>query len=144
MKKFAIVGLSCLVLIVCSCGKYSNCLYYTGDARFQVDPNSAATPGLNTVWGYEYFTGGHRGVVVIRTAYNEFLAFERTCTCDSNSAVVVSHDWGTQILECPLCGSLYSVNNYGYPVDDSENNNTTQCPLYQYSTRFNGGTLYVY
>lgn len=129
-----------VALLFTACVNNNECKVSIGDATFQCDPNSAAYSGLNHVGGYEYFTGGHRGVVVVRLSLTEFMAFERTCPCDNDSRVVVSSDYGAQVLECPTCHTLFSTNNYGNPMDGA----ATRCPLYQYSTRYTGGILYVY
>lgn len=137
MKK--IVFLLAIVLLG-ACENNRDCKISIGDATFQCEPNSAAYSGLNHVGGYEYFTGGHRGVVVIRLSLTDFIAFERTCPCDNNSRVEVSDTYGSMVLECPTCHSLFSVNDYGNSMTGS----VTQCPLYRYETSYNGGTLYIY
>ncbi len=118
----------------------NNCHVTIGKANFSCNPNSAAYPGLNHVGGYEAFTGGHRGIMVIRLSQTDFVAFERTCPCDNNSRVEVSADYGYMVLQCPTCGSLFSVNDMGFPMTGS----SVECPLHQYSTNYTGGTLYVY
>ena len=108
--------------------------------NFTIEPNSAYYSGLNNVGGYMYFTGGHRGVVVVRTAYDQFVAYERTCPADSTSRVEISEEFGSSVLECPDCHSCFSVYADGVPLDGS----ATPCPLYQYSTSYSGGQLWVY
>lgn len=141
MKKalpYLLLALSTIALT--SCGREQRCNVPIGMTNFTIEPNSAYYSGLNNVGGYMYLTGGHRGVVVIRTAYDQFVAYERTCPADSTSAVEVTSDWGSSILECPKCHTLFVVNADGYPMDDG----ATACPLYQYSTAYSGGVLSVY
>lgn len=143
LKRLYIIPLVfCLLLTATlgACKKTNQCKVSIGNASFSIDPNSALYSRLNTVGGYEYFSGGHHGVVVVRTGYNEFVAFERTCPLDDSSRVVVSETWGSTILECPTCHSLFSTHNYGTPMDGS----ATPCSLYPYSTTYDGSTLYVY
>lgn len=141
MKKalpYLLLALSTIALT--SCGREQRCNVPIGMTNFTIEPNSAYYSGLNNVGGYMYLTGGHRGVVVIRTAYDQFVAYERTCPADSTSAVEVTSNWGSSILECPKCHTLFVVNADGYPMDGG----ATACPLYQYSTTYSGGILSVY
>ncbi len=140
MKKalpYLLLALSTIALT--SCGREQRCNVPIGMTNFTIEPNSAYYSGLNNVGGYMYLTGGHRGVVVIRTAYDQFVAYERTCPADSTSAVEVTSEWSF-ILECPKCHTLFAVNADGYPMDGG----ATACPLYQYSTTYSGGILSVY
>lgn len=140
MKKalpYLLLVLSTIALT--SCGREQRCNVPIGMTNFTIEPNSAYYSGLNNVGGYMYLTGGHRGVVVIRTAYDQFVAYERTCPADSTSAVEVTSEW-CFILECPKCHTLFAVNADGYPMDGG----ATACPLYQYSTAYSGGILSVY
>lgn len=129
-----------LLLIFASCGKENRCFVPIGLTNFEIEPNSAYYAGLNNVGGYIYLTGGHRGVIVVRTALDQFVAFERTCPADSTTAVEISSDWGSSLLECPKCHSCFLVYSDGIPMEGSAAN----CPLYQYSTLYSGGILYVY
>lgn len=86
-----------------------------------------------------YLTGGYHGVIVIRTAIDQFVAFERACPLDG-AAVETTDDWGADLLECPECHSVFLTGSDGMPMDGSD----THCPLFQYSTTYSGGILYVY
>ncbi len=125
--------------LLSACGD-SRCHVPIGNATFTIDPNSAMYSQLNHVGGYMYFTGGHRGVIVIRTSYTDFLAYERTCPLDTTAAVAISDEWGSVALECPACHSLFLVDADGSPANGS----ATPCSLFQYSTTYNNGLLYVY
>lgn len=135
-----LLALVVLIAIVVSCGRDSNCKVSIGAANFCIEPNSAYYYGLNNVGGYMYFTGGHRGIVVVRTAYDHFVAYDRTCPEDNSTPVEVSEEWGSTLLECPVCHSRFITETDGMPLEGS----TTSCPLYQYSTSYSGGELWVY
>ena len=122
-----------------SCGKDERCDYSIGITDFSIEPNTAYYQGINVVGGYVYLKGGYRGVVVIRLAYDQFAAYERACPLDG-AAVVVTDDWGAELLECPECHSQFISRSDGIPMDGS----ATSCPLYQYSTTYIDGVLYVY
>lgn len=132
----------CIVplLLWVSCNKGERCYVPIGLTNFEIYPNDAYYAGLNNVGGYMFLHGGHHGVAVVRLAYDQFAAYERTCPVDSNAAVVVSSDWGGQLLECPVCHTLFVTANDGLPLDGG----ATTCPLYQYSTSYSGGVLMVY
>lgn len=139
MRRFVPLSLL-LFLVVAGCGKDNKCEVHMGETNFTIEPDSARYPGLNNVGGYMYFTGGYRGVVVVRIAYDQFVAFERTCPEDNVSVVEVSEEWGSQLLVCPECGSRFIVAADGIPADGS----ATPCSLAQYSTSYSGGSLMVY
>lgn len=123
-----------------SCRREGHCYVPIGITNFRIEPNTAYYSGLNNVGGYMYLTGGHRGVIVIRTAYDQFVAYERTCPADSTTAVEVTSDWGSALLECPECHTLFVAASDGYPMDGG----ATTCPLFQYSTSYSNGELWVY
>ena len=127
-------------LFLAACGKDTVCNVPIGLTNFQIEPNSALYYGLNNVGGYEYLTGGHRGVIVVRIARDQFVAYERTCPEDGTTPVVVSDDWGSALLECPACHSCFITETDGLPMEGS----ATKCPLYQYGTTYTDGILYVY
>ena len=111
-----------------------------GSANCCIQPNSPLYSHLNNVGGYEYLTGGHRGLFVVRVAYDEFKCYERTCPFDSTVAVLASDEWGGVIVECPVCHSQFNTYSDGVPLDGS----LTSCPLYQYSCTYDGRDLYIY
>lgn len=133
-----------IILLLCillgACFREDHCVVPIGLTNFVIEPNSAGCPGLNNVGGYEYFHGGHRGVVIVRIAIDQFVAYERTCPADSTSAVLVTEDWGSSLLECPTCHTRFVTANDGMPLDGG----ATVCPLYQYNTSYSGGQLMVY
>lgn len=133
--------LSALFLFVLFSGcKERQCFVPIGLTNFEIEPNSSYYSGLNNVGGYMYLTGGHRGVVVVRLALDRFVAYERTCPADSTTAVEITDDWGSALLECPKCHTCFIVDADGMPMDGG----ATACPLYQYSTSYSGGVLWVY
>jgi nitrite reductase/ring-hydroxylating ferredoxin subunit len=129
-----------LLLSFAACKREERCAVPIGITNFKIEPNAAYYSGLNNVGGYMYLTGGHRGVVVVRQAYDQFVAYERTCPADSTTAVRVSEEWGSALLECPKCKTCFIVASDGMPMDGG----ATTCPLYQYSTSYSGGILWVY
>ena len=130
---------SCLMLLVLmSCGKDYMCHVPFGDATCQIDPNSAIYSGINNCDGYEYLVGGYQGIVVVRTSWNDFAAYERTCPADSGRLEMAS-GYGNIILECPRCHSQFNTFDDGAPLSTSH----TPCYLYKYNTHYDGQILYI-
>ncbi|MBO4599449.1 MAG: hypothetical protein J5641_01790 [Bacteroidales bacterium] len=125
-------------MLMASCGKEYMCQVPIGDATCQIDPNSTLYAGLNTCDGYEYLVGGYQGIVVVRTNWSEFAAYERTCPADSGR-LEMAEGYGNIVLECPRCHSQFNTFGDGAPLSTS----VTSCYLYQYSTHYDGQTLYI-
>lgn len=121
-----------------SCGKDYMCNVPFGDATCQIDPNSPLYPGINNCDGYEYLIGGYQGIVVVRTGWNDFAAYERTCPADSGQ-LEMAEGYGNIVLECPRCHSQFNTFDDGAPLSSSK----TYCYLYQYGTHYDGRTLYI-
>lgn len=128
-----IIGVLLLLFCLAGC---KECDVPHGDANCQLPLYQY--PNLSTVGGYEYIVGGYQGVVVIRTSLNEYRAYERTCPHD-NGRLEISTDYGSSLLECPLCHSCYNVYSDGMPLEGS----LSSCPPFQYPTVCDGGTLYI-
>lgn len=133
----ALVLLSVTALL-CGCSKERMCHVPVGDATCQIEPDSPLYPGLNSTSGYEYLYGGYQGIVVIRTGWRDFVAYERTCPHDKG-VLRMAPDYGNMVLECPDCGSRFSTFAEGTPVEGS----VTSCSLYKYATYFDGRILYI-
>lgn len=82
---------------------------------------------------------GALGVHVTRTAYSEFVAFELACPADHTVRLEADAEWGGVLLKCPVCMSQFNALD-GTPLDGA----ATPCPLFQYSTSFDGRLLSIY
>lgn len=94
---------------------------------------------LDAVGGSVALNRGHRGIMVTRTTYSDFVAFEMSCPNDHDVRLETDAEWGNSIMVCPTCGSRFNALD-GTPLSGS----ATPCPLYQYSTTFDGRTLTIY
>jgi len=130
------------LLLLAACDRERVCHTVSGLTNITIRPNEAGRyAALNNVGGYLYLTGGNSGVIVVRTGYDSFLAYERACPSGDGDRVTISgDDWGSDVLVCPTCGSQFLTAADGMPLDGS----TTPCPLFQYSTSYDGTTLYIY
>ena len=96
--------------------------------------NMEMTYNLNTIGGWEYFTGGYRGIVIYRFSEDDFRVFDRTCTHDIYERIVVKDP---PIAECEECESTYLL------IDGSVVDGPARYPLKQYRTSFNYPFLHV-
>ena len=73
-----------------------------------IDPNSTEYIRLNTVNGWEYLTGGYRGIIVFRASTNGFMAYERACPYDwSQTSLRIVVDSSGITTVCPSCKSKF-------------------------------------
>jgi hypothetical protein len=113
-----------------------NIPYVTFDYTINIfDP---AFVNLQGVGGSVYIEGGSRGILIYRVSIEQFNAYERHCTHDTeNPCGKVSFDNSGIILvddDCSGsgCGSKFNV------IDGSVINGPAQYPLIQYNTSFDG------
>ena|ERR1035437_1136105 len=99
---------------------------------FSVYPNSLDSDlGVSR---YKYFLRvGYRGIVVYRLAMDQFMAYDRACTFDSqNLKAIIEVDATGLVAKCPVCGSQYLLTD-GYPLKGPAKN-----PLLKYQTSWDG------
>jgi Rieske Fe-S protein len=85
-----------------------------------------------------YISGGYRGIVVYRLGTDQFMAYERACTFDSdNTTAIIKVDPSGVSATCPVCGSKYEL-VYGYPIKGPAKN-----PLLQYQATYDGNNLLI-
>ncbi len=89
---------------------------------------------LNTIGGWEYFTGGYNGIVVYRLSEDEFRAFDRACTYDIAERVEVKDP---PIAKCEKCESSYLL------IDGSVVSGKANHPLKQYQADLNSPYLTI-
>lgn len=93
---------------------------------------------LQAVGGTATITGGSRGIIIYRVSIDQFNAYERHCTYDSeNSCGKVSIDGSGIIMvddDCAGsgCGSKFNI------IDGSVIQGPAQYPLIKYNTSFDG------
>lgn len=103
-----------------------------------INPNSTEYLRLNSVNGWEYLTGGYRGILVFRASENGFMAYERACPYDwdlTSTRIVVDSSGITTV--CPSCKSKFILTD-GTPISGP-----SPYPMKQYQTSYNGVTLLI-
>ena len=107
--------------------------------NFYLDINSTLNTGLNNIGGYEYVTGGVRGIIIYRRSTDEFMAYERNCPYQpSNSCALVEVDNSAVMAVDSCCGSQFLL------LDGSIVKGPATILLKQYHTYFDGIKLHVY
>ena len=143
-KLFLLLASIILLMSVNGCKK-ENLNQQLGIPYFKVDQylllNNPTNIGLNAVGGFVFLGGGSRGIVVYHRAYNEYVAFDRHCTWQTEQACgQVSPDTSSNvILNCGCCASKFSM------IDGSVLNAPASRPLLQYNAQLSdAATLHIY
>ncbi|MAY85023.1 MAG: hypothetical protein CMP59_12915 [Flavobacteriales bacterium] len=93
---------------------------------------------LKTVGGWEYISGGSRGIIIYRLGENEFRAYDRHCTFQpSSTCALVSVDPNNITASDDCCGSAFLMS------DGSVSRPPATTALKQYVTFYDGTTLRV-
>lgn len=108
------------------------------DTNISISINDPAYNRLTTVGGWEYLTGGSRGLVVIRISQTEFKAYDRHCTFQpSSTCALISVDPNNITASDDCCGSTFSLMN------GSVTSPPANSPLQEYNTSFDGNILRI-
>lgn len=94
---------------------------------------------LQVPGGWEYITGGSRGILVYRSSNSDFAAYDRHCPYQPENScgqVAVNSTNITAVDSC--CGSQFSI------VDGSIQKGPASRPLQTYQTSFDGTVLRIF
>jgi nitrite reductase/ring-hydroxylating ferredoxin subunit len=131
-----------IILIVTGCSKKEdnqNEIPYVYVNIPPINPNSTEFIRLNPVNGWEYITGGYRGIIVFRKSVDEFAAYERACPHDWQiDGARIDVDTSGITALCPVCKSKFIL------LDGSLYEGPSHYPLKQYQTRYDQGLLYIF
>lgn len=106
--------------------------------NFIIQINDPAFLNLQTVGGWEYISGGSRGIIIFRASQNEFKAYDRHCTFQpSSTCAIVSVDANNITATDDCCGSSFIL------TDGSVTKPPANFPLKQYNTTFDGTTITI-
>jgi len=89
-------------------------------------------------------TGGYKlnGIIIYRLknegAFDDFVAYDRTCPYESSTCVMVLGKGGLYNCTCKCCGSVFNL--YGGYME----NGKTKYPLRKYSCDYIEGSLHIY
>lgn len=102
--------------------------------------NSKIVTSLTNNWGVRSAGYGDNGIIVYRSALDEFYAYDRTCPHDyaeNGLSKKVNVDFLSAI--CPKCSTSYSLEVGGTPISGPG-----KYPLKNYKTSFNGQFIRVW
>ena len=134
---FLIFHFSFFIFFV-SCNRDNACQTPFGEGGV-LDITQPDFAALQTVGGTVTVNRGYKGIFVRRVSYSDFVAFECACPNDHEVRLLPLEGWDGGVLECPACKSKYETIN-GQPLEGA----ASGCPLYEYSTYFDGYTLEIY
>jgi nitrite reductase/ring-hydroxylating ferredoxin subunit len=138
MKTKIISLLLTSIIICCSCRKNSS---FIPNAPVQLVINTLDPQyqNLNGIGGWVYVEAGSRGIIVFRSEYNTFKAYDRHCSYEPENEcgkVSVTEDNIIAIDSC--CSSKFQLID-GLPIDGPATRG-----LQQYSTSFDGNIIQVW
>jgi hypothetical protein len=137
--KYLFFSLCVILCLFFACKKKNKDPIPEAYISFYLNISSTLYLNLATVGGWEYITGGYKGIVIYRKSSEEFIAFERACPNDWEiDSAFVSVEPSGLILKCKSCSSEYLI------LDGSIVKGPTSIPLKQYKTSFDGQTLHIY
>ena len=127
MQKRIILAGSVIVLIFSACRKNNSQVPNVAVDEY-LNLNLPEYLPLNAVNNWIYYNyAGYKGIIVIRTAPNEFVALERSCTFDPNQSGAIVDGLQADIFGVDsLCGSKFSL------IDGSVVNGPAAQPLIRY------------
>lgn len=136
--KYFVASIFLISAVFASCEKDENRIPYV-PVNVYIDINNANYNDLNAIGGYVYLTGGYKGLIVYRAAYESFVAIERACpyhpTTDCERLVV---DTSGLTISDPVCGSRFLI------TDGSIVNGPARKPALTYNTLYDGFYIRVY
>lgn len=121
-----------------SCNKDKNSVDDIQDVPVNLQLQIVNYPSLNAVNGWEYVSGGVKGILIFRISTDEFKAFERNCTYKpSESCAVISVDSTGLAAVDDCCGSKFSL------LDGSVSKSPASKSLKEYVAIYDGSILSV-
>jgi len=121
------------------CKKRKNTVIPYIPVNIYIYPSDPNFNRINTPGGWVYLSGGSRGIIVYRRSNEEFVAFDRHCTYDTENScgqVEVTSSQITAIDSC--CMSEFVL------TDGSVVKSPATVPLQTYQVSFNGNELHIF
>lgn len=134
------------LIFICGLLILSSCKPDMSDDPIPFQPFSSILINLNlpeyndlrTVGGYKYINGGVRGIILYHASATTYIAYERNCSYQPNSAcATVDVHISTLYMNDPCCGSSFNFST-GAP-----SGGVAWRPLRQYETLVTGNELTI-
>lgn len=138
---FPIFFLLIIAAIGCKEKKNESPIPYA-EVNISLNLNDARYMELNTIGGFLYLTANYpsNGIIVYRKSFEEYLAFERTCTFEPlGDCCMLYIDDSFTFAEDTCCGSQFLLLD-GSPLAEAP----AKIPLKQYRTALDGSILHIY
>lgn len=142
MKKISAVILGTCTLLLVSCKGDRPYYQYFPEVAVStyVYPNNPEFLNLQLVGGWAYVDGGIRGIIVYRSDFEQFVAYDRACPSvelQNCSTIEVTADQFSAL--CPCDSSTYELVSGSQIAGPGDG-----IPLLRYNTSWDGNTLYIY
>lgn len=126
-------------VFISACKKKKNSVIPYFPVNIYIYPSDPNFNKLNTPGGWAYLNGGSRGIIVYRRSNEEFVAYDRHCTYDTeNPCGKVSVDASQIMAKDTCCGSEFVL------TDGSVVKSPASVPLQSYRVNYNGNELHVF
>lgn len=137
--KYVPFFLMALAIFIFGCKKRKNTVIPYIPVNIYIYPSDPNFNKINTPGGWVYLNGGSRGIIVYRRSNEEFVAYDRHCTYDTENAcgqVEVTSSQITAIDSC--CMSEFVL------TDGSVVKSPATVPLQSYQVSYNGNELHIF
>jgi nitrite reductase/ring-hydroxylating ferredoxin subunit len=127
-----------VLLVVLGCRKQQQYIPYV-NVDLYINIDNPAYFHLTSISGWDYVTGGSKGLIVYRQQTNTFNVYDRHCTYNADNACGAASVDSTGVqITCDCDGSIYQL------YDGAITQGPATVPLHQYRTDFNGSILHIY
>lgn len=107
-------------------------------SEIQINLNLPEYNSLRTIGGYKYIDGGVRGIILYHKSTSEYIAYERNCSYQPNTAcATVDVHVSTLYMTDPCCNSTFDFSS-GAPTGG-----VAWRPLRKYETLLTGTQLTI-
>ena len=125
--------------ITFACKKRKNTVIPYVPVNIYIYPSDPNFNKLNTPGGWAYLNGGSRGIIVYRRSNEEFVAYDRHCTYDTENVCGQVEVNSSQIISIDSCCMSEFV-----LTDGSVVKSPASAPLQAYQVSFNGNELHIF
>lgn len=135
MKQVVFIAIIGILISACNRDE-TNIPYYPVNITIYLDDPQWIN--LSATGGYEYITGGSKGIILFRTSPSQIVAYERHCTYNPNEGCKISMDSSfVSATDDACCGSSFSM------FDGSIISGPAVLPLRIYHTEIIDNVLYI-
>lgn len=135
--KYYIYVLTIITILLSSCNRDNDQIPYV-PVDFTIYISDPQWINLSVPGGWEYVSGGSKGIILFRTNLDEIMAYERHCPYqpENGCKIHVDSTWITA-TDTTCCGTTFNLYN------GSVTSGLSTLPLKAYQTIFDGEILKV-